>query len=229
MECQENKNELQVECFGQNQIQVKPRSCPWFSDACAAAIAHRSHFFHLYQQNKSSTSKVKFNQASNRCKSVLESTKLACEIKESITSQKLRPHDFWRIANSALNKDKYAIPFLVNGSEVFSSAADKAKLFTKFFFKNSNPDDSGISLLDFSSRTNLKLRNIHVTPKLVKKVITNLSLSKASGPDCIPMVVLKKCEAELSYIPTELFKMCLSESCFPDCSKMVPVVPGGHL
>ena len=58
----------------------------------------------------------------------------------------------------------------------------------------------GELLIVFSSRTNLKLHNISVTPKMVKKVITNLDSSKASGPDCIPVVVLKNCEPELSYI-----------------------------
>ena len=76
----------------------------------------------------------------------------------------------------------------------------KHKLFAENFSKNSNLDDSGISLPVFPSRTNLKLHNIYVTPKMVKKVITNLDLSKASGPDCLPVVVLKKCEPELSYI-----------------------------
>ena len=57
--------------------QVKPRSSPWFSAACAAAIVHRNHFFHLYQREKSSDSKVKFRQASNRSKMVLEAAKLA--------------------------------------------------------------------------------------------------------------------------------------------------------
>ena len=55
---------------------------------------------------------------------------------------------------------------------------------------------------------------------MVKKVITNLDSSKASGPDCIPVVVLKNCEPELSYILAELFNMCLKESCFPDCWKV---------
>ena len=71
--------------------------------------------------------------------------------------------------------------------------------------------------LFYPSRTKLKLHNIFVTPKMVKKVIINLDLSKASGPDCIPDVVLKKCEPELSYILAELFNKRLKESCFPDC------------
>ena len=60
---------------------------------------------------------------------------------------------------------------------------------------------------------------------MVKKVITNLDSSKVSDPDCIPGVVLKNCELELSYILTELFNMYLKKSCFPDCWKVSLVVP----
>ena len=152
----------------------------------------------MYQKDKSSESKVKFRQANNRCKRVLEAAKLAYanKAKESITSQKLGSRDFWRIANSVLNKGKSAIPPLFNGPEVLSSASDKAKLFAENFSLNSNLDDSGVSLPVFPSRTNLKLHNISVTPKMVRKVIMNLDLSKASGTDCIPVVVLKNCEPE---------------------------------
>ena len=61
-----------------------------------------------------------------------------------------------------------------------------------------------------SSRTNLKLHNISVAAKMVKKVIINFDLSKTSGPD---------------YILAELFSKCLKESCFPDCFKVSSVVP----
>ena len=60
---------------------------------------------------------------------------------------------------------------------------------------------------------------------MVKKVIMNLDSSKASGPDCIPMVVLKNCGPELSYILAKLFNKCLKESCFPDGWKVSSVVP----
>ena len=108
---------------------------------------------------------------------------------------------------------------------MLSPASDKAKLFAENFSKNSYLDDSGISLPVFPSRTSLKLHNISVTPKMVKKVIMNLDLSKASGPDCIPVVVLKNCELELSYILAELFMKYLEQSCFPDCCKILLVVP----
>ena len=177
------------------------------------------HFFRLYQKNKSSESKVKLSQASNHCKRVFDAAKLAYvnKTKEFITSQKLGSQDFWQIANSVFNKGKSAIPALFNGLKVLSSASDKTKLFAESFSKNSSLDDSVISLPVFPFRTNLKLHNISVTPKFVKKVRMNLNLSKACGPDYIPVVVLENCEPELSFIQAELFNECLKESCFPDC------------
>ena len=160
---------------------------------------------------------MKFKQASNHSKTVLEAAKLvyANKTKESITSQKFGPHDFWGIANSVISKGKSAIPPLFNGLDVLFSASDKAKLFAE----NSNLDDSGVSLPVFPSRTSLKLNNISATPKL------NLDLPKASWPDSILVVVLKNYEPELSYRLAELFDKCLKESYFPDCWKVSSVVP----
>ena len=95
----------------------------------------------------------------------------------------------------------------------------------KCFSDNSNLDDSGISLPVLYSRTNLKLHNISITPKMVKKEIINLESSKVSGSDFIPAVVLKNCKPELSFILAKLLNMCLKDSCFPDCWKVSSAFP----
>ena len=121
---------------------------------------------------------------------------------------------------SFLKKGKSAIhlPPLSNGLKVLSSASDKAKLL-KTFLGNLTLKIQVISLPAFLSRINRKLRNISVTPKLVKKVITNLDLPKASCPGYIPMVVLNNYEPELWYILAESFNMGMKQSCFSDCWK----------
>ena len=63
------------------KYQVKFHSYPWFSAACAAAIAHRNHFLGVYQKDKSSDSKVKFRLASNVAKWFLKLPKLHMLIK----------------------------------------------------------------------------------------------------------------------------------------------------
>ena len=77
-------------------------------------------------------------------------------------------------------------------------------------------NNSGIPFPDFHSRTNLKLRNISVNP--------NFDSPNVFCSDCIPSIVLKNCEPELTYILAELFNICLKESCFPDCWKTSSVV-----
>ena len=72
----------------------------------------------------------------------------------------------------------------------------------------------------FPSRTNLTLHNISVTLKMVKKVITNLNLAKASGPACISLMVLKNREPELSYFLAEILNKCLKVPCFQGCWKI---------
>ena len=161
---------------------------------------------------------------------------------ESITSQKLGSWDFCGTANSVLNKDKSAIPPLFNGLEVLPSACDKARLFAENVSNNSTIDDSDISSPVSPSRNNLKLyisipppvslsittlklHNISVFPTMVRKVMTNLDLTKAFGPDCIPLVVLNNYEPELSYILAELLNKYLKDSCYPDCCKISFVVP----
>ena len=109
----------------------------------------------------------------------------------------------------------------MNGSEVLLSASDETKLL-----KTSLRTLTLMSLEPlppFPSRTNLKL-HIPVTPRLVKKVLTSLDSAKASGPDCIPVLILKNCEAKFSLILTELFNMCLARSCFSDFWKVSSVV-----
>ena len=115
------------------KYQVKPHSSPWFSATFAAAVVHRNHSFHLYQQNKSSESKGKFRQASDCCKRVFEAVKLALanKIKKYSTSQKLGFQDFWQIVNIVLSKGKSTIPPLFNSPEMLFSESDNVKLFAR--------------------------------------------------------------------------------------------------
>ena len=77
-----------------------------------------------------------------------------------------------------LNKGKSAvIPPVCNGRRCSLLHPIKQIWLIKTS-KNSNLDDWGISLPAFPSRNNLKLHNFSVTPKMVKKVITNLNSSK---------------------------------------------------
>ena len=106
---------------------------PWFTPACAAAIAHRNHYFNLHSSTKTDESHRLLKLAINRYKKVLDQAKLeyAEHVRNNISIQQLGTRDFWRTANSVLNNNKSAIPPLFQGSihVVVSSPKDEADVF----------------------------------------------------------------------------------------------------
>ena len=186
-----------------------------FSSLCCCH-SYRNAFFCLYQQNKSSESKIKFRQASYCCKSVLEAAKpaYATKTKESITFKKLGSWTFGKLL--IVYSAKVNLLYLLYSMDWRCCLLHliKQNYLLKTFLRT----------LILITLVYLKLHNISITPKMVEKATTNLNSSKVSGPDCIPVVVLKNCEPELSYILAELFSMCLKESCFLDCLKVSLVV-----
>ena len=51
---------------------------------------------------------------------------------------------------------------------------------------------------------------------MVKKFVTDFDSSKVSGLVYIPIVILKNCKLQLSYLLANLFNICLKEPCFSD-------------
>ena len=167
-----------------HKCQVRPASTPFSSASCTVAIAHRNHFFRLSQKNKPSASKVKFRQPSNtkeKCLSfILNLTHMIFGELLIVFSRNVNL--LYRIYLMLL---RCCLLHLTNK-------------IVENFSQNSTLEDLGISLLVFHATTTLNLHNILVTPTLVKIVITNLDLSKASSSDCVLVVVLKNCESEVS-------------------------------
>ena len=106
---------------------------------------------------------------------------------------------------------------------MLSPAFDKSKFLLKFFLRFLIMIIQVSLYLFLSSGIELKLHNIPVTLKLVRKVIANFHYSEVSGFLCIPVVVLKNCEPELSYVLAEYFNLCLNESWCPDFWKFLSV------
>ena len=109
-----------------------------------------------------------------------------------------------KIAGTSFYKVKSDITHLLNSPEVLPSPSDKAEFLIKTFQR---------------------------TLILVKNVINNIDLLKASGPNCILVVVLKNCESQLSYALDDLFNMCLQEFVSPgwwNVSSQVPVLEVYH-
>ena len=208
-------------------FQLKPNSQPWFSPECAAAIAHRNHFFHLYHQNRSDETKAAFKTARNQCKRILRNAEqsYAESIQTRIGEESLGSKEFWRITNKVLGRGKASIPTLVEGPIQVISSTDKTSIFASKFASHSTLDDQGCLPPEFPNLTDERLCDLKVSAGQISKLIKELDSTKATGPDSIPVVVLKHLSPELSPILAKLFNRCLKEKCFPTSWKTSAVCP----
>ena len=100
------------------KFQSKPDSSQWFTP-CAAAIAHRNHYFHQYHRNATPGNKKLFCATRNHCKRVLKDARsnYAETTRRSVASQLIGSRGFWRICNSVLksvlNSVLPYLPFLM--------------------------------------------------------------------------------------------------------------------
>ena len=208
------------------KYQVKPCSSTWLLAACPAAIGHRNHFFVC-------TNRI------NLLNLIYSLSRLVIVVKGFLKLPNL--HMLLKQKSPSLTRnlalmtfDKLLIVFSTKANLLYHMYSMDWRCCLLHLTKQSHLLKTFLRTLIlatptflpvFLSRTNLKLDNISITTKMVQKGITNFDSSKASCPDCIPVVVLKDCDPELSYILAELFNICLNESCFPECWKVSSVVP----
>ena len=194
------------------KCQVKPHSSPWFSAACATAIVYRNHFFVCTKRINLLNPKESSSMLVIVVKGFLKLTNLHMLIKQKNPSL---------LRNLALGTfGELQIVFSAKVNLLCLLHLIKENGLLENFLRTQ-------TLIIFISLYLLSLLELIWNCIIFtnKKVITNLDSSKASGPDCIPVVVLKNYEHELSYILSELFNKCLKESCFPDCWRVSSVVP----
>ena len=181
----------------------------------------------MFRLNTSEVNWQNFISARNRCKAVLNKAKSNYSklTRSKIESQKLGSRDFWKIFNSSYRKGRSTVPPLFVGAQVLTSSQDKAEVFGQSFSTNCSLSSLNHPIPNFPPRCSDTVSDIRVTPHSVARIISSLRNSIASGPDHIPVIVLKMCSPELSPVLSKLFNKCLSESSFPICWKCASVVP----
>ena len=145
--------------------------------------------------------------------------------RHSIASQRIGSRNIWKTFTSIVNKVSLQIPPLFNGSVVLTYSKDKANRFAMKLSVNSFLDDTLHNLPDFSLRTEQEIFSMRITARMVANAISEFDVANATGPDCIPSIVLKMCSPELSPVFAKLYNKCLFESYFSSSWTVSSVVP----
>ena len=120
------------------------------------------------------------------------------------------------------NNENVGIADLIEGNKIIQDPSEKANLFNKHFssvFSTPGP-------ANHSPTTNIpSMEKILVSRAGVLKLLLNIKIHKATGPDGIPGRILKLCAHELVDSLTLIFQASLDNGIVPQDWKKAKIVP----
>jgi Reverse transcriptase (RNA-dependent DNA polymerase)/Endonuclease-reverse transcriptase len=211
-----------------SDVSNKAGNNPWFNKTCSQAVELKNKAFHKWKTTLSSESRSAFVDARNKCKAIINQAKadfdkMKCE---QLISCPTGGRSFWSLAKAVgRNFCTSSIPPLIcpDGS-VVSTPKQKADLLASIFSENSTLDDNA-KCPPVISATSHAMPMVVFRHRTVRRILQSLETNKASGPDGIPPIVLKKCAAELTPVLCRLFQLSFSAGIFPACWKLAHVQP----
>ncbi|CAH2210198.1 jg23746 [Pararge aegeria aegeria] len=175
-----------------------------------------------------STKKRDFNYAAKSYKKVLKKARFnrTNRIGAKLASYPRGSKAFWSLSKSVeTNFCRPSLPPLLkpDGALAFT-ATEKANILATLFAENSRLDSGSASPPTLSPCDSV-MAEIKIRQGEVLKVLRNLDVNKASGPDGIPAIVLRTCAAELSPVLTRLFRLSFKNARIPKAWKVANVQP----
>ncbi|CAH2009755.1 unnamed protein product [Acanthoscelides obtectus] len=185
----------------------RPGSNGWFNKSCDAARQQKIKSDRTFLHNPTVENRQANVESRNKYKAAVRNAKNQHDIKvrHRVMAQRNGSRSFWTLAKQIeKNFSHSSLPPLTgeDGTIVFNSKA-KAEVLAKIFAANSTMDIPPNAQVPSIERVPYTMREVTFRHKTVRRVLLLLDINKASGPDLIPAIVLKRCAPELAPISYE--------------------------
>ena len=185
---------------------------PWLSNKLKRMLKRKAR---LYKQAKKTGKFGNFRFAQKECRRAYrkaETDYVNTKILNGLENNDTKP--FWTYVKAKKRDNVGVAPIFEHGSLVVQSSA-KAEAILRQFVSVFTPvtDDA---LPPVRNRCVNALESIIVTEEGVLKLLQNINVNKAIGPDKIPNQALKECAQELAPAVRCLFQLSLESGTLPD-------------
>ena len=215
------------------QLRTRPSDPTWWTPECCKAVRSKERLWKAWKRNLTDSQlKANYVHEVERCIRVLLAARHAHEqrLRTKLSRGNLRDRQWWQTVKRACGDGKRSdVPLLTDttGKECVT-ATEKAEAFGKFFSGKCCLGENDIdrnSPPDFPRRCSTSMSKIHFRTSEVKRLLSRLDTTKASGPDGIPCKVLKQCASELAEPVTKLFRLIFQSGHQPTSWKTASVIP----
>ena len=217
--------------------QLKTCQKPWITSAIVKSISKRDHFFHKFLKAKDLKTKNEFHDIYKRYRNMIVTLSRQSKVnyfKYYFNVYSNNMHKTWEGIRSLirLKSPKSSSPSSICiGQSLITDPQVIANHFNDFF--TSIADSIRSSIPPTSKKYSDYLRKStpnsiflsSVTEEEVIKVIDSFSLTKSSGPDSIPIKLLKLLKIDISKPISFLINLSFETGTFPQTLKSAKVIP----
>ena len=211
-------------------VTVHPKEKPWVNTDLKKMIRRRNLRWKRYKRSGSADHYTTFKLLRNRVVSLNRQLRNVyySGLGEELSSPTMPGRIWWKTVKQVTGDKVYSgIPTLIeNGSPIIDSI-EKANIFNEYFASQCQlPDGSNDNPLPpFRYETDERLANITFFPSDIHKILTNLDVNKATGPDKIGNFLLKNVADSISEPLCNFFNYSIQNSTFPSMWKKSNVIP----
>ena len=222
-----------IERFIPSKMTKTKYSSPWIDSSIKRLIKRRDRLY--FRARKSSSPDIKSNykrfrahvqkvirdaylkHISNIFSFDTDSADPGCPRKNE------KPKKFWSFVKS-LKKDAFGINSLRENGILKTDTLDKANICNRQF-ESAFTRESDTEIPSKGTSPFTPMGEITVDPKGVLKLLNNLNIHKASGPDGLSARVLKECSSEISPMLALIYNESLAQGTVPDDWRQANVAP----
>lgn len=200
----------------------RARDKPWVSRQLRSLIQKKRRAFLKYRSTQLAAHLAKLSELTAHVKTSIHTAKQQYfqAFEERV---KNNPKEFWRYVRSNAKSD-ISVPPLNHDDSVVQSDTDKAQLLNSFFYSVFNPPAQRDVSFDAPFVTN-EMPPITLQVEGIRKLLNELDVSKATGPDNISPCILRSCSGVVCLYFYVLFEKSLDTSSLPSDWKLGRVVP----
>ena len=210
-------------------ITVRPKDKPWMTGELRRLFRVRNRLHKKFKRTKLLDDEIRWKQCRSNTKLVINQAKkkyydkLYKKLEDPKTAQK----QYWNIAKqlygAKLNK---SIPAVIDSGRPIKTASEKCEIFNTFFVEQSRLDvPTGHMLPELKYETMSRLNNVSVNEQDVLKALENVNINKATGPDNIGNLILKKCSQSIARPLCMIFNKSFADGKVPSQWKVASVSP----
>ena len=211
------------------EITVKPSDLPYMTSALRSLIRRKDRLFNMWSKTLRPDHRGFYEELRNETCSALRKAERHY-ISEQCTKLKLSKNspNWWNTVKKlcCFKKSTSTIAPIANDNGLLVYEAEsKAEIFNEFYANVSTINSANDPIPIDNIAIGPLLSSINIVQGDVYKLLKKLDTSKATGPDNIGNMLLKKCAPSLEGILTRMFNLSLTLGHFPNSWKIAHITP----